>query len=150
MTLISPFVGRINDGHSTKYGKTFKPCEEPGVLLVKNIFEYYTKFGYKTILMAASLRTAESVIELAGCDRITMPPTIIEKLKQMNAPVELKLDRNNIKEDIKKIEMEEKTFRWMLNEDEIGNEKLADGIRIFARDAVKLENFIKSKLLNNK
>jgi transaldolase len=145
--LISPFVGRINDGFSTKYNKTYKPEEEPGVLLVKEIFNYYNKFDYKTVIMAASLRTPESVLELTGCDRITMPPSIIEKLANMNTEVQPKLLREEAKTSpVQKIELTEKTYRWMLNEDEVGNEKLADGIRVFARDAIKLEKNIKEKL----
>lgn len=147
ITLISPFVGRINDGYSTKYGKTYKPEEEPGVLLVKQIFNYFKKYDYKTIVMAASLRTPESVLELSGCDRITMPPAIIEKLQALNKPSESKLNVEEAKKsDIAKLSLDEKTFRWMLNEEEIGNEKLADGIRVFARDAVKLEKIIRERL----
>ena len=147
--LISPFVGRINDGYSVKYGKTYKPEEEPGVLLVKEIFNYYKHFDYNTVIMAASLRTPESVLELSGCDRITMPPGIIEKLQKMDNQAERKLSVEEAKSsgsNLSRIQMNEKTFRWMLNEDEIGNEKLADGIRIFAKDALKLEKMIKSRL----
>ncbi len=99
--------------------------------------------------MAASLRTPDSVLELAGCDRITMPPNIIEKLQELSSPVQPKLRADEAKlSDIKKISLNEKTFRWMMNEDEIGNEKLADGIRLFAKDAIKLEQMIKDKLKN--
>jgi transaldolase len=147
--LISPFVGRINDGYATKYKKSYQPNEEPGVFLVKDVYNYFKKYDYDTIIMAASLRTPESVLELAGCDRITIPPGIIQKLDKMEVTFDRKLDVESSKkmDDILKLdEVDEKTFRWILNEDEIGNEKLADGIRIFARDAVKLENAIKSKL----
>lgn len=99
--------------------------------------------------MAASLRTPESVMELSGCDRITIPPGVIQKLDKMNVDVVGKLDVESSKgvQNLVKLDnVDEKTFRWKLNEDEIGNEKLADGIRIFARDAVKLENVIKGKL----
>ena len=99
--------------------------------------------------MAASLRTPQSVLELAGCDRITIPPGIIQKMAVMDAGVEKRLDVESSKkiENLTKLEqLDEKTFRWNLNQDDIGNEKLADGIRIFARDAVKLESVIKSKL----
>jgi transaldolase len=147
--LISPFVGRINDGFATKYNKNYPPKEEPGIHLVKNIFHYFKKYDHETIIMAASVRTPESVLELSGCDRITIPPGIIQKLEILNLPVEKKLDAESCKnlENIEKLNyIDEKTFRWNLNQDEIGNEKLADGIRIFARDAVKLENVIKAKL----
>jgi transaldolase len=147
ITLISPFVGRINDGHQVKYGKTYAAHEEPGVHLVKQIFNYYKKFGYKTILMAASLRTAESAFELAGCDRMTIPPSVIDKMETANLPVTQKLKIDDaLNSDIEKINVDEKTFRWMTNEDEIGNEKLADGIRQFAKDTLKLEKIIKEKL----
>jgi transaldolase len=99
--------------------------------------------------MAASLRTPESVLELSGCDRITMPPSIIEKLQASKSTVEKKLTVEDAKAmDITKISLDEKSFRWQLNEEEIGNEKLADGIRIFARDAVKLEKIIREKLMH--
>ncbi len=97
--------------------------------------------------MAASLRNPESVLELSGCDRITMPPNIIEKLQKMNTPVEKKLRAEDVGPiEIEKINLNEKTFRWMMNEDEIGNGKLAEGIRVFALDAAKLESMIKEKL----
>jgi transaldolase len=147
ITLISPFVGRINDGYMSKYGKPFKPEEEPGVLVVKDIFNYFGKYDYKTITMAASLRTPESVLELSGCDRITMPPSIIENLQKMQVEATQKLSVAEAKKmEIPKIQVNEKIFRWILNEEEIGNEKLSDGIRIFARDAVKLEKIIKMHL----
>lgn len=149
--LISPFVGRINDGYAVKYKKSYQPHEEPGVFLVKDVFNYFKKFDYDTITMAASLRTPESVLELSGCDRITIPPAIIQKLEKLDLPVENKLrveTAKKIENLVKMDKIDENTFRWSLNEDEIGNEKLADGIRIFARDAVKLENVIKAKLIS--
>jgi transaldolase len=145
--LISPFVGRINDGYSTKFKINYSPSEEPGVLLVREIFNYFKKYDFATVVMAASLRTPESVLELAGCDRITMPPNIIEKIQGLSGTVEAKLKADEAKNlKINKISLNEKSFRWMMNEDEIGNEKLADGIRLFAKDAVKLEEIIKEKL----
>jgi len=101
--------------------------------------------------MAASLRTPESVLELSGVDKITMPPSIIEDLKKLTIDVHHKLNSEETqKMNIEKVSMDEKTYRWMVNEDEIGNEKLSDGIRIFARDLVKLENIIKDKLVSMK
>lgn len=147
--LISPFVGRVNDGFSLKCNKTYQPHEEPGIFLVKDIFHYFKKFGHDTVIMAASLRTTQSVLELAGCDRLTIPPGIIQKMATMDVGVENRLDVELSKkiENLTRLEhLDEKTFRWSLNQDDIGNEKLADGIRIFARDAVKLESVIKSKL----
>ena len=116
--------------------------------MVRDIFNYYNKFDYKTVIMAASVRTPESVLELAGCDRITMPPGIIEKLSAMNVEVAPKLIREEVKkiDSLEKIHLDDKSYRWMLNEEEIGNEKLADGIIVFAKDALKLEKTIKEKL----
>lgn len=143
--LISPFVGRINDFWTKKLNKEFKAEEEPGVLLVKEIFNYYKFHKYQTVIMAASLRTPESVIEISGCDRITMPPGIIEKLCSMNIVVDKKLDETKVTET-KKLCLNENTFRWMLNEDEVGTDKLAEGIRLFAKDSKKLEDLLREKL----
>lgn len=145
--LISPFVGRVNDYWSKKLNKEYKADEEPGVYLVKEIYNYYKYHKYSTILMAASLRTYQSVLEISGCDRITIPPNIIEKLATVNDEVIKKLDEKNLKES-KKINIDEKLFRWMLNEDEMATDKLAEGIRVFAKDTIKLEELIKAKLSN--
>lgn len=148
ITLISPFVGRINDSYAKKLNKSYAPHEEPGVLLVKDIYNFFKKNKYSTVVMAASLRTPESVLELAGCDRITMPPTILEKLASIDTQVEKKICADNASSvNFSNRQIDEKSFRWLLNEEEVGTEKLADGIRIFSRDAAKLEKIIREKIV---
>jgi len=146
VTLISPFVGRITDFYKKRDNKSsYAPTEDPGVISVKQIFNYYKSFGYKTIVMGASFRNKEQIIELAGCDFLTIAPTLLEELAQANVQVVRKLDPANVTK-VDKIDIDEKTFRWMLNEDEMATEKLAEGIRKFAADLKKLEAEIKSKL----
>jgi len=146
VTLISPFVGRITDFYKKRDNKSsYAPTEDPGVISVKQIFNYYKSFGYKTIVMGASFRNKEQIIELAGCDFLTIAPTLLEELAQANVQVVRKLDPANATK-VDKIHVDEKTFRWMLNEDEMATEKLAEGIRKFAADLKKLEAEIKSKL----
>jgi transaldolase len=146
-TLISPFVGRIFDWHKKSEGKDFAPAEDPGVLSVKQIYQYYKKFGYKTQIMGASFRNAGEILELAGCDLLTIAPKLIDELRSTEGTVERKLDPEKAKAaDIQKLSMDEKTFRWLFNENAMAVEKLAEGIRNFGKDIVKLENEIKKKL----
>lgn len=149
-TLISPFVGRIMDWYKKAEGVDgYEPCGDPGVKSVSSIFNYYKKFGYKTIVMGASFRNTGEVLELAGCDRLTISPGLLEKLTDCTDDVVQKLDAaNSEKEEITKIDMNEKVFRWMMNEDAMATEKLAEGIRNFAKDIVSLEDIIKSKMSN--
>jgi transaldolase len=146
VTLISPFAGRITDFYKKRDNKSsYLPAEDPGVISVKTIFNYYKYFGYKTVVMGASFRNKEQVIELAGCDLLTVSPAILEEMSNCNTDVVLKLDaKKPIQVD--KIHMDEKAFRWLLNEDEMATEKLADGIRRFASDLKKLETDIKGKI----
>jgi transaldolase len=146
--LISPYVGRILDWHMKHTpDKPLLPAEEPGVLLVKNIFKYYKKFGYKTEIMAASFRNMGEIVELSGCDLLTISPELLKELESSEGKLERKLTPDTIKEpDLKKIEMDEKTFRWMMNEDAMATEKLAEGIRKFTADLVNLENIISKRL----
>lgn len=148
VTLISPFVGRILDWFvSNTSTKTFAPEEDPGVKSVTQIFNYYKKFDYKTVVMGASFRNIGEVIALAGCDLLTISPKLLEELDASNATVEQKLDSEQAKaSNLERIDMDEKTFRWMLNEDQMATDKLSDGIRKFAADAIKLEKFITEKL----
>jgi len=139
VTLISPFAGRITDFFKQKEGKSFAPHEDPGVLSVKKIFNYYKHFGYKTLVMGASFRTKEQIIELAGCDLLTVSPSLLEELAASSLPVERKLDVSKTT-SIERIPNDEKTFRWLLNQDEMAYLKLGEGIRKFAEDLVKLEN----------
>lgn len=147
-TLISPFVGRIMDWHKKAEGKDkYEPHEDPGVVSVTAIFNYYKKFGYNTIVMGASFRNTEEILELAGCDRLTISPQLLEELSASTEPVVQKLDASkSATMSISKIEMNEKVFRWMMNEDPMATEKLAEGIRNFAADIVKLENIVKKKM----
>lgn len=142
-TLISPFVGRILDWYKQNKGKDYPPHEDPGVLSVSTIFNYYKKFGYKTQIMGASFRSAGEVLELAGCDLLTVSPKLLKELQNSTAPVEKKLDASKAKSlDLKKIPVDEKTFRWMLNDDAMANDKLSEGIRKFAEATIELEKAI--------
>ncbi len=146
-TLISPFVGRILDW----YKKNEKPegypsHEDPGVLSVGKIFAYYKKFGYSTVVMGASFRNREEILELAGCDFLTISPKLLEELMSSEDPVERKLDPKKIDISIDKMELDEKTYRFLLNEDAMAVEKLSEGIRKFSADIRKLEDHLKTKL----
>lgn len=147
-TLISPFVGRIMDWHKKSRGvEKFAPAEDPGVMSVTAIYNYFKKFNYDTIVMGASFRNTEEICELAGCDRLTISPALLESLSNNTGDLPQKLDAAKAKEmDLDKIEMSESTFRWMLNEDAMATEKLAEGIRGFAKDIVKLEEIVQAKI----
>jgi transaldolase len=146
-TLISPFVGRILDW----YKKNEKPegypaAEDPGVKSVTEIYYYYKKFGYKTQVMGASFRNKEEILELAGCDLLTIAPNLLEELNQLEGTLERKLDPSKAKGmTIDKIIVDEKAYRLMLNNNPMANDKLAEGIRNFASDASKLEEEIFKK-----
>jgi len=129
----------------------YEPSKDPGVKSVASIYDYYKKFGYKTIIMGASFRNKEEILELAGCDRLTMAPNLLEELKNSTDVVIRKLDvTKSISKNVGKVEMNEKVFRWMLNEDPMATQMLADGIRNFAIDIVKLEDIIKTKKFGRK
>jgi len=146
VTLISPFVGRITDYYKQRDGKAgYPPAEDPGVISVGGIFNYYKKFGHQTIIMGASFRTKEQVLEIAGCDYLTISPQLLEELANTHIEVPKKLDAHNF-HDVPKIDVSEKNFRWLMNEDEMATFKLAEGIRRFAADIVKLETEIKKKI----
>jgi len=146
VTLISPFVGRITDFYKQRDGKTYAPHEDPGVLSVKTIFNYYKHFGYKTVVMGASFRTKEQVLELAGCDFLTVSPQLLGEIAQSNVEVEQKLDAKKTVA-VPKQNIDEKTFRWLMNEDEMATVKTAEGIRRFAVDLKKLEDEIRKKII---
>jgi len=148
VTLISPFVGRILDWHKKERGVSSIPgAEDPGVQSVTEIYHYYKKFGYNTIVMGASFRNIDEIIELAGCDALTISPSLLKILENTEGILVKKLIPEASKQmDIKQIEMNEKTFRWMMNEDAMATEKLAEGIRKFTEDLTKLEQYI-SKIL---
>lgn len=147
-TLISPFVGRILDWFKKSEGvQGYAPAEDPGVISVTQIYNYYKKFGYPTQIMGASFRNKDEITELAGCDLLTISPHLLEELKKSDASLVKKLDPQKAKQaPIEKMHLDEKTFRWMLNENAMATEKLSEGIRNFAKDIVKLEALIRSKL----
>jgi transaldolase len=150
VTLISPFVGRILDWYvKNTEQKAFKAHDDPGVQSVTKIYNYYKKFGYKTVVMGASFRNVGEIRALGGCDLLTISPKLLEDLENSLDEVKQELNEKSAKKlDIEKIEMNEKTFRWMLNEDQMSTEKLSEGIRNFAKDGIKLENLLKEKLAN--
>lgn len=145
--LISPFVGRILDYYKATTGKDFVGAEDPGVQSVNQIYAYYKKFGYQTQVMGASFRNTGEILELAGCDLLTISPDLLEKLQTTEAPVERKLSPEwAAAQPIERLTVDEKTFRWLLNEDAMATDKLADGIRKFAADIVHLERIIAQAL----
>jgi len=148
VALISPFVGRIRDWYQKKTGKEYAAPEDPGVLSVQEIYNYYKKYGYETVVMGASFRSKEEVLELAGCDKLTIAPKWLESLAETEAQVETKLSPEKAKvADVgPKISLDEKGFRWMLNQDPMATEKLAEGIRNFSKDIISLEEFIKKTM----
>jgi len=145
-TLISPFAGRITDYYKSIDKVDSYPAEkDPGVLSVRKIFNYYKTFGYKTVVMGASFRNKEQVVALAGCDLLTISPQILKDLENANVNVEKKLDATHLT-PVDKIHIDEKNFRWMMNDDEMAGFKLAEGIRKFAADIIKLEETIKKTM----
>jgi transaldolase len=149
-TLISPFVGRILDWYKQAENvESYPPAKDPGVLSVTQIYNYYKKFGIKTQIMGASFRNIDEILELAGCDLLTIAPKFLEELEKAEGPVTRKLDPAAAhKMDILSLNLDEKAFRWMLNENAMATDKLAEGIRTFAKDIVKLEKLIEQKLLS--
>lgn len=142
-TLISPFVGRILDWYKNAEGRDFTPQEDPGVHSVTAIYNYYKKFGYKTQVMGASFRNVGEIIELAGCDLLTIAPKLLGELQKMDSAVPRKLSEESAQaQEIEKITVDEASFRWMLNEDQMATEKLSEGIRKFAADTRSLEEAI--------
>ena len=148
VTLISPFVGRIMDWYKkTKGVDGFASADDPGVQSVSEIFNYFKKYDYDTIVMGASFRNTEEICELAGCDRLTISPQLLSELSNSTGELPQKLDATKAKTmDIPKLDMNENTFRWMMNEDAMATEKLAEGIRGFAKDIVKLEEIVQEKI----
>ncbi len=144
--LISPFVGRILDWYKKSTGKDYAPAEDPGVQSVTEIYTYYKKFGHATEVMGASFRNKGEIIELAGCDLLTISPGLLGELKAATEPFARRLDPVKAKaSEVKKVTFDEKGFRLAFNEDAMATEKTAEGIRGFAADIVKLEQLIKQK-----
>jgi transaldolase len=145
--LISPFVGRILDWYKAKTGKDFAPAEDPGVVSVREIYAYYKKFGHDTEVMGASFRNKGEILELAGCDALTISPQLLGELQATNEPVTRKLDpAAACGSKIERVAADEKNFRWLLNENAMATEKLSEGIRTFAADAAKLETYLAQRL----
>ena len=143
--LISPFVGRIYDWYKKSTGQEYSGADDPGVQSVKRIYNYYRKFGYKTEVMGASFRNTSQITELAGCDLLTISPELLQKLAESDAPLSRKLSLQDAQAaDLQKLALDEKTFRYLLNDDAMGTEKLAEGIRLFCADAVKLEKMVEA------
>ncbi len=144
--LISPFVGRILDWHVKNAGRKFEPEEDPGVQSVRSIYAAYKSRGIKTIVMGASFRSAGEVEALAGCDRLTISPALMEELARDNGTLVRKLSPENPGTAPAIPAVDEKSFRWSLNEDAMATEKLSEGIRTFAADLRKLQGLIDAKL----
>src|SRR6184192_192211 len=145
--LISPFVGRIYDWYKKEMKRDYVGPEDPGVQSVTEIFTFYKKFGIPTEVMGASFRNTGQIRELAGCDCLTISPELMKELSESAEPLERKLDPEKAKSaKIEKLELDEKKFRWMLNDNAMAYEKTGEGIRKFAADLVKLERFVASKL----
>jgi transaldolase len=146
--LISPFVGRIYDWYKKNAGSNWDEARDggandPGVQSVRRIYAYYKKFGYKTEVMGASFRTTSQILELAGCDLLTISPDLLQKLQESTDKVERKLSPEASKNaDIARVPTDEASFRFLVNDEAMATEKLSEGIRVFAADAIKLEKVI--------
>ncbi|XP_069037727.1 transaldolase [Lepisosteus oculatus] len=150
VTLISPFVGRILDWYKENTDrKSYEPAEDPGVVSVTKIYNYYKKFGYKTVVMGASFRNTGEVKALSGCDYLTISPALLAELSRDHSPLAPALSEQAAQAcELQRVTLDEKAFRWLHNEDRMAVEKLSDGIRRFAADAVRLETMIKEKMLS--
>ena len=139
--LISPFVGRIYDWYKKNEGREFSASEDPGVQSVTRIYNYYKAHGYPTVVMGASFRNLGQIEQLAGCDRLTISPDLLQQLGQDEGTLSRVLAPGAGSEA--RVHLEEKDFRWQMNEDAMATEKLAEGIRLFARDQEKLEALLR-------
>ena len=145
--LISPFVGRIYDWFKAANKRDYSGADDPGVQSVGEIYTYYKKFGYGTEVMGASFRNTGQILELAGCDLLTISPELMKQLSESHDPVERKLTPEKAKRaDVERLDLDEKKFRYLLDDDAMATEKTAEGIRKFSADIVKLEKFVASKL----
>lgn len=143
--LISPFVGRILDWYKKSTGKEYTAADDPGVVSVREIYNYYKANDIRTIVMGASFRNTGEIEALAGCDRLTISPALLDELSADQGKLERALSADNSKPD-PKVSLDEKTFRWMLNEDAMATEKLSEGIRAFAKDLVGLRSMVAKQL----
>ena len=144
--MISPFVGRIFDWYKKFDGvDSYAPAEDPGVISVQRIYAYYKTHGFKTVVMGASFRNSDQIRQLAGCDRLTISPGLMQELADSDEPLKRILDPGTISSSDTKTRLSEAAFRWGHNEDAMATEKLAEGIRNFAADQVKLEKVLSAK-----
>ena len=145
--LISPFVGRILDWFKANSSKDYDATNDPGVESVEKIYNYFKKYNYNTIVMAASFRNKEEIINLAGCDKLTISPSLLEELNKSKGDLDQKLSQNQSSQiDIDRINVNESSFRWHLNENQMASFKLAEGIRLFNKDLLKLKETIREQL----
>jgi transaldolase len=148
VTLISPFVGRIYDWYRKERGSDIPADEDPGIASVTRIYQYFKKFDYKTQIMGASFRKVEQIMRLAGCDLLTISPDLLKQLENTEGTVARRLSVESAKKsDAEKLHLDEKTFRWMHNEDPMAVEKLSEGIRKFHADTCKLEKYVRETQL---
>jgi len=147
-TLISPFVGRILDWFKKNEGvESYAPEKDPGVISVTQIYTYYKKMGHNTQIMGASFRNTDEILELAGCDLLTIAPKFLDELQNAQGDVPRKLSPEAAKKaDVQKLNIDEKTFRWMLCNDAMASDKLYEGIRNFSKDIVKLQQLLSSRM----
>jgi transaldolase len=143
--LISPFVGRILDWYKKSTGQDYTAETDPGVVSVRGIYNYYKANGIKTIVMGASFRNVGEIEALAGCDRLTIAPNLLDELDKADGKLERKLSPENFKAEPAQ-SLDEKSFRWMMNEDQMATEKLSDGIRLFAKDLNALREMVRKEL----
>ena len=143
--LISPFVGRILDWYKAKTGQTYTAETDPGVLSVRAIYQYYKQHGYSTVVMGASFRNLDEVLALSGCDRLTISPNLLQELDAQSGELVRRLVDNGVSAE-KPAPLTEAEFRWQHNDDAMATEKLAEGIRNFAIDQVKLEQLLATRL----
>ena len=147
VTLISPFVGRIYDWYRKERGADIPPDQDPGVASVTRIYNYFKKFGYKTQVMGASFRKVDQIVLLAGCDLLTISPDLLQQMEKAQGEVKRCLSVETARASgEEKIHLDEKTFRWMHNEDAMASDKLSEGIRKFNADTRKLEQFARTKV----
>ena len=141
--LISPFVGRILDWHKAHTGQEYTAEQDPGVLSVRRIYEYYKKFDYPTVVMGASFRNREEVLALSGCDRLTISPGLLEQLDSSHEPVPTRLEADAARQlPIEKVTIDERSFRWLMNEDAMATDKLSEGISKFNADYLSLRAYV--------
>jgi transaldolase len=146
--LISPFVGRILDWYKKATGTAaYAPDQDPGVVSVTRIYNYYKRFGYATEVMGASFRNRDEILQLAGCDLLTISPALLEELQANEGTVTRRLQPGAAEQaDLKQIHLDERSFRWLHNEDQMATEKLSEGIRLFAADSIKLEKALAARI----